>query len=105
MRIILHNQQHLIAILDFLPIIGHLLNACQRQHFHEGGGFEALDQGGAGIMDGQKQGERAALARRTVQPDFAPEQIGEFPADRQSEARASILAARAGIRLLKRFKN
>ena len=60
--------------------------------------------GGSQISLGQIERERTAFVRRASQLNLASQQARQFPADRQSQARAAILSARAGIRLLKSLK-
>ena len=54
----------------------------------------------ADILQRQIERERAALARRAAQLDFAAEQIRKLAADREAEAGAAVFAAGAGIGLL-----
>ena len=44
--------------------------------------------------------ERAPLPGRAREPDLAAEQAGDLAADRQAEARAAVLPARAAVGLL-----
>ena len=53
----------------------------------------------------QVERERAAHARRADQPNFAAEQARHFAADRQAQARAAVLAARAAVGLLERLED
>src|SRR5579864_9755073 len=52
------------------------------------------------IRQREVKSERAALAGCAAQLNFAAQQAGEFAADRQAQASASVLAAGAGICLL-----
>ena len=54
---------------------------------------------------GKIERERAAHAGRADQPDLAAEQPGDFAADRQAQARAAVLAARAAVGLLERLED
>ena len=45
------------------------------------------------------------LPWRAVQADFAAEQVRQLAADRQSQAGAAVLAARAGVGLLERLED
>src|SRR6202035_3734370 len=62
------------------------------------------DQAGQGrprVGLGQVERERTAVARRAYQVNLAAEQACDLPADRQAQAGASVLAARAAVGLLK----
>ena len=61
--------------------------------------------GRADISLGQVKRERASLARRAAQLNFPSEKTGQFTADRQSQPRAAIFAAGAGIGLLECLKD
>src|SRR5271166_1951629 len=52
------------------------------------------------ISQRQIKRKRAALTRDAAKLYLAPQQTGEFAADGESQARAAVLAARAGICLL-----
>ena len=56
--------------------------------------------GGADIGLWQIQGERAALAGRAAQLDFATQQAGQFATDGKPQTSSAVLAAGAGICLL-----
>src|SRR5690606_20783638 len=51
------------------------------------------------------EGERAAFARRAAQLDLAAEQVRQLAADRQAQAGAAVLAARARVGLLERLEH
>ena len=53
----------------------------------------------------QVKREHAAFARRAAQLNFAAEQAGEFAADRKTETRAAVFAARACVGLLERLED
>ena len=57
------------------------------------------------IVERQIQRESAAVALTALQANFAAEQIRQFAADRQAQARAAVLAACAGVRLLERLED
>src|SRR5690606_26874944 len=68
-------------------------------------GRPAAAIGGADVLERQIQCERAAYARRAREPQLAAEQMRELAADRQTQARAAVLARGARIRLLERFED
>ena len=57
------------------------------------------------VSDRQVQREAAALARRALDRDLAAEQATDLAADRQTEARAAVLAAGGAVGLLERFED
>src|SRR6185436_19025090 len=59
----------------------------------------------AGIPRGQEQREGAADARRASQLYLSAEQVRQFAADGEAEARSAVLPARAGIGLLEGFED
>src|SRR5580704_13690109 len=62
-------------------------------------------RGWADIGLRQIKSEGTALARSASQLDFSTEEAGQFAADRETKARAAVLAAGAGICLLESFKD
>ena len=108
MRIVLDDQEHIVAGRDLVAVVLHLF----RRRFAEKRRRECrwratvslrLAQPGRRAptyVSGRIERERAADARRAAQLDFAAEQIGKLAADREPETRAAVLAAGAGIRLL-----
>ena len=53
----------------------------------------------------QEERERAPLARRAHQPDLAAQQPSDLATDRQPQAGAAVLAARAAVGLLERLED
>ena len=66
---------------------------------------EMLGCVGPAVAQRQVEGERAALAGDADEADFAAQQHGQLAADGQAEARAAVLARRAGVGLLKRLED
>src|SRR5690606_21260838 len=106
-RIVLDDQQHLIVGPDGVTIVlDHLL---PREHRpgnprrRVGRGFGLRSR--LDVAKRKVQRERAALAGGALQPDLAAEQRGELARDRQAETGAAVLAAGAGVRLLKRLED
>src|SRR5205823_5534133 len=61
----------------------------------------ARDVARAGVGEREVEREGAAQARLAAEADLAPQQSGQLPGNRQAQPRAAVLAAGAGIRLLK----
>ena len=60
---------------------------------------------GAGVVQRQKEGERAALPVDARELDLAAEQHGQLAADGEAEAGAAVFARRAGVGLLERLED
>src|SRR5690606_3446694 len=58
-----------------------------------------------GELERQVERERTAFARRALERELAAEQVRQFAADRETEARTAIFAAGAGVRLLECFED
>ncbi len=113
MRVVLDDEQRRVARLDGVPVVFDFDRPFLKPH----GGDRSLRRGGrvidpplqggdrAGIPQRQVQRERAADARRAAQMNLPAEQIRQFAADRQTEAGAAVLAARARIGLLERLED
>ena len=123
MRVILDDEQHLVAFVNVLAIVPHrtfphrtfkldrrrLVNwrgqrrRCRRRWRLDR--WRGGDTCRPGVCGRQVQREGAALARNARQLDFATEQRGQLTADRQAEAGAAVFAARPGIGLLERLED
>ena len=111
-RIVLDDQQDGVARADLVAIVGdRLLGLGDGEHRHcgalrrRGRAPELTAARRAGVGERQVQRERAALARLAAEADLAAEQGRELAADREAEAGAAVLAARAGVGLLERLED
>ena len=57
------------------------------------------------VIEGNEERERASLAHLALNTNLASQQAGDFPADRKAQPGAAVLAAGAGIGLLKRLED
>ena len=112
--IVLDDQQDRLARLDALAVVRHRLDRFGEPARHQdrwvhqrlaGRQRRAVPRADAGIAKWQIERKGAADIGRAAQLDLAAEQIGEFSADREAEARAAVFAVRAGISLLERFED
>ena len=113
MRIVFDDQKHRVAGLDVVAIIrrsclrvatGRIGNTAIGAWWH-GHAVPDVCRRRARVDQRQVQRERAALPGTLKRADFAAQQRRQFPADRQAQARAAILAARAGVGLLEGFED
>ena len=116
MRIVVHDQQHVVAFFDLLAIVGHdlfrLRNGENRtRRLLAKTAIERLCSSRkkhtrrACVAHRQEQRKRAALSWRADQLDFASEQSRQLAADGEAQTRSAVFAARAGVGLLERFEN
>src|SRR5205085_2336814 len=112
--IVLDDQQDRLTRLDALAVVRHRLDRLGEPARHQdhwvhqrlaGWQRRAVPRADAGIAKWQIERKGAADIGRAAQLDLAAEQIGEFSADREAEARAAVFAVRAGISLLERFED
>ena len=112
MRIVLDDEQHQIARLQSLAIVGHLLRPRRRQHDRLIGSAPTSRRPGlrlavcrTRVRERQIQREGTAAARDAAQADLPAEQMRQLAADGKSESRAAVLAGGTGIGLLERFED
>ena len=111
--VVLGDQHHPIRGGELGAVVGDRLRTRHRRR--RGGELERrarrvarLDlgqHGRAGVRERQVERERAALARNALQAYLAAEQLRELAADRETKARAAMLARRAGVGLLERLEH
>ena len=108
MRVVLDDEQHGVALLDGVAIVLDVLFArdgqdrefawpCRLAVLVAGAVLRAV---GAGVVERQEEGERAALPVDAGELDLAAEQHGQFAADGEAEAGAAVFAGGAGVGLL-----
>ena len=106
MWIIFDNQQHGIALLDIVAIVGHRFRTGGRQNFHgRDFGIHRARHGRTGVRLREVESKCAAFAKDAGELDLTPEQVGQLAADGQAQSCAAVLAAGAGIGLLESLKN
>ena len=115
MRIVFDDQDRRVSRVDTLAIVRHhvhgalrLTDDCESHACLLGTrvlGIGATSDRRAGVADRQIERERAADARGAPQLNLATEQTRELAADRQAQAGATVLPARAGISLLERLED
>src|SRR5262245_34306194 len=114
MRVVLDDQQDSVAGLNVEPVVRNLLDRPVGGSNAEAGRLGAWrryaarrpDGGGwADIAQRQIERERRAHAGRAAKMDFAAQQVRQFAADGETEAGTAVLAAGAGVRLLKRLED
>src|SRR5688572_27555433 len=108
--IVLDDKNDRIAGRDRFPVIGDrfrlgdLVND-QRRRPQRAARFRSHIYVRTNIIFRQVKSKYTASTRRAVQADFSAQQYGELAADREAQTRAAIAPARAGVRLMERFKN
>ena len=116
MRIVLDDQQHEILRLQVVAVVRDLLGTRRGQHDRAGTALpsilvmpvcepRALAVGGAHVVERQVERERAAAARHAREADLTAEQVRKLAADGKTQARAAVLARRAGVGLLERLED
>ena len=119
MCIVLDNHEDRIVRLQIVAFVGNLLDhmfrhSCRRYLRRPDGRSESLFSAIVGrsctrrrthIGLRQVERERASAARGAPKLNFSSKQAGQFAADRQAQSGSAVLAAGAGICLLKRLKN
>src|SRR5207253_780198 len=111
-RIVLDDEQRGIPGIEDVAIVGDVERAFGRQRrgdvrrtrgdLRTARGFAF---GRPHVMQRQVEDEGAAFARRTLQPDLAAEQAGDFATDGEPEAGAAVTARGARIGLLERLEH
>ena len=102
-RIVVDNQQDIVAFIDFLAIVGdQFLGFGHTEHRQlrlvAGSAIDPQvarsceDPRRPRVIHRQIERERAALPRRAGQPDFAAQQRRQLTADRQTKTGAAVLA-------------
>ena len=107
MRIVFDDQQHLSPGWICIAVVGNVFLARRRQDHRAcaEAGCVIVAAVRADIGQRQIERERAALARRAEQADFAAQQRRQFAGDGQAQARAAVFAAGAGVGLLERLED
>ena len=114
-RVVLDNQQCLVAGFDAIAVVDDDFSLRDRQHRQRGDplaggvadapGRHRDGSGRACVHERQVEREGAPLAGHADEPNLAAEQRRELAADRQSEAGAAVLPAGSGVGLLERLED
>ena len=108
-RVVLDDEQRRVTLLDGVAIVLDVLVARDGQHRERPGQLgrrvAAPRAVGAGVVQRQVEGERAALSVDAGELDLTAEQDGQLAADGETEAGAAVFAGRAGVGLLKRLED
>ena len=111
-HVVLDNEQDEVADLDVVPIVGNALDRALCNEVRRRRDPRRPARAGAALP-----GRRIEIVRRNIERKRAPlagcapelylaaEQSRELAADGEAEARAAVLAARSGIRLLEGFED
>ena len=110
-QIVVDHQEHAIAVRDRVAVIAdfigerpavdlRLRHGDRRRSFEFGARHDGRHAGRRRLCQWQIQGERTAATRRAGQSDFAAEQARDLATDRQAQAGAAVLTARATVGLL-----